>query len=156
VLAAAIGAGCVAAGCGWLPPDSPARAPAAAEPDAVVLHDWKITGHVLGPRALISDLDAAEFHGRTVAVSAARYASPWSGQCDEPGRQKQARTLTEVAAALELPPGGAGALELADPIVEYRLTCGAGGIGRTPPLTLFVAGARATTCWSGVCYLLAR
>jgi hypothetical protein len=27
---------------------------------------------------------------------------------------------------------------------------------RTPALTLYLAGPHALTCWSGVCYLLAR
>lgn len=151
-------------GCGWLPPDSPPAKPVAPDPDTPLFHDWKITGHVLSPDALISELDAAEFHGRTVAVSATGYASPWSGNCDNAHRQKQSRSLGEIADQLRLPRDRAAALELGEPgapIVEYQLSCNpspgrAAGTGRTPPVTCYVAGDHAVTCWSGVCYLLAR
>ncbi|HEX4421245.1 MAG TPA: hypothetical protein VH165_25195, partial [Kofleriaceae bacterium] len=133
----------------------PPAAPAPPDPDAPVLHDWKITGHVLGPNALISELDATSFHGRTVSVSTAGYGSPWSGSCDDAHRQRRPRTLAELADQLQLH-DRAGSLELADPILEFQLTCGPHEGSRTPPLTCYVAGARAVTCWSGVCYLLAR
>jgi hypothetical protein len=146
VLAAVAGAGC-----GWLPPDSPPARPVAGDPDAGLFHAWKITGEVLGPRALISEADAAEFRERTVGVSATGYSSPWSGSCPEARREKQPRALAEVAAAHDL--DGAANLGLAEPIIEYQLQCVA---GRTPALTLYVAGPHAVTCWSGVCYLLTR
>jgi hypothetical protein len=140
------------AGCSWLPPDSPATAPA-VDPDAALLHAWKITDHVLGPHALISDYDAAGFHYRTIAITATTYSSPWSGSCREAARAKSQRTLADVAAEHDLPPARTAQLGLADPFVEYRLTC---GLGRTLPLTVYFSGARALTCWSGVCYVLAR
>jgi hypothetical protein len=147
--------------CGWLPPDSPPAKPVAPDPDTPLFHDWKITGHVLGADALISELDAAGFHGRTVAVSATGYASPWSGSCDNAHRQKEPRRLAELADQLKLPRDRAASLALGEPIVEYQLSCagrpgGVAGNGRTPPLTCYVAGDHAVTCWSGVCYLLAR
>jgi hypothetical protein len=89
-------------GCGWLPPDRPPETPAPSKPDAAVVHDWKITGHVLGPRALISDLDDAGFHERTVAVTTAGYTSPLSGRCDDARREHQPRTLADLADAHEL------------------------------------------------------
>lgn len=144
------------AGCGWLPPDSPPAAPALPDPDVALLHDWKITGHVLGPRALISDYDAAEFHGRTVAIAAGHYASPWSGSCDDAARKHKPRELAGLAAELGFARDRAAGFGLAAPIVEYDLACGLGGTGRTPPLTVYVGGAHALTCWSGVCYLLVR
>jgi hypothetical protein len=140
------------AGCGWLPPDSPPVKPAPADPDAPVLHDWKITGHVLGADALISDLDAAGFHGRTVVVSASGYVSPWSGTCDDAKRAHQTRSLAELAAQAKLPRERAGELGLVEPITEFQLSCRPGS--RTPPLITYVAGDRAVACWSGVCYLL--
>jgi hypothetical protein len=149
VLAGALAA---ATGCGWLPPDRPAVRPARPDPDAAALADWKITGHVLGSRALISDADAAEFHGRAVSISAAGYASPWSGRCDDVHREQRPRALAELTAEHSLAPSGAG-LGLAEPIVEYRLAC---TTGRTPTLTCYVGGAHALTCWGGVCYLLTR
>jgi hypothetical protein len=138
------------AGCGWLPPDRPATAPAPADPDAAVLHDWKVADHVLARRALISDLDAAGFHGRTVSVAATTYASPWSGACDQANRQHTPRVLAEVALDHEV---DAARLALSAPITEYRLSC---ATGSAPGLTLYVAGPHAVTCFAGVCYLLAR
>lgn len=137
-------------GCGWLPPDSPPARPAPADPDAAVLHDWTVAGHVLGPRALVSEADAAAFHGRAVAISAAGYSSPWSGRCDDVHRERHPRALADVTAELALAHADLG---LADPIVEYRLSC---TTGRTPTLTCYVGGSHAVTCWAGVCYLLAR
>ena len=143
-------------GCGWLPPDSPPAKPAPPDPDAALLHDWQVTGHVLGRHPLISEADAAGFHDRAIAISAGGYASPWSGSCDDAGRQKQPRLLADIAVELGLARDRAASLGLADPIVEYQLTCGLAGTGRMPPLTLYVGGAHALTCWSGVCYVLTR
>jgi hypothetical protein len=142
-----------AIGCGWLPPDSPPARPAPPDPDAEVLHDWKVAGHVLGPRALISDADAAGFHGRAVAISATGYSSPWSGHCDDVRRERRPRVLTELTAELALAPDRAADLGLVDPIVEYRVSC---TTGRSPTLTCYVGGGHALTCWGGVCYLLTR
>jgi hypothetical protein len=140
------------AGCGWLPPDSPTT-PVAADPDAALVHPWKITGHVLGPRPRILESDAAGFHGRTVAITSTGFSSPWSGSCDQAGRQKTPRTLAEVTAELEVARDRPASLGLADPIIEYRLSC---ATATAPGLTLYLAGAHALTCWSGVCYLLSR
>jgi hypothetical protein len=142
-----------ASGCAWLPPDSPATPPAVDPPDAALLHPWKITDHVLGPHALISDYDAAGFHDRLIAITATTYSSPWSGSCNEAARAKAQRPLAVIAAEHDLPPARAAQLGLADPLLEYKLTC---GLGRTLPLTVYLSGAHALTCWSGVCYLLAR
>ena len=142
-----------AVGCAWLPPDNPARPPTVVDPDAALLHPWKITDHVVGPHALISDSDAAGFHDRTIAITATTYASPWSGSCNEAARARAPRPLADIAAEHDLPPARAAQLGLADPLVEYKLTC---GLGRTLPLTVYLSGAHALTCWSGVCYLLAR
>ncbi len=138
-------------GCGWLPPDTPPTPPPPPDPDAAVLHDWKVTGHVLGARALISDPDGAGFHDRTVSVTRTGYASPWSGRCDEARRGRQPRALAEIAAAHDIAADRAAGL--AGPIVEYQLQC---ATNRSPALTVYVAGSHALTCWSGVCYLLAR
>jgi hypothetical protein len=149
-----VGAGVLAlfTRCSWLPPDSPATPPT-VEPDAALFHPWKVTDHVLGPHALISDYDAAGFHSRTIAITATTYTSPWSGSCNEAARARSQRPLADVAAEHDLEPARAAQLGLADPLVEYKLTC---GLGRTLPLTVYLAGAHALTCWSGVCYLLAR
>jgi hypothetical protein len=146
----------VAAGpgaCGWLPPDSPPAKPAPPDPDAGLFHDWKVADHVLGTRALISEADAAEFRDRTVAVTATAYSSPWSGSCNDMRRERQPRTLAEIAAAHDIDRARAAHLGLGEPIVEHQLLCAA---GRAPALTIYTGGPSAVTCWSGVCYLLAR
>lgn len=143
----------VAGGCSWLPPDSPPVPPTPPVPDAPLFHDWKITGHVLGSRALISEADAAGFHDRIVTVTATGYSSPWSGRCGDARREHQPRSLAEVAAEHDLAKGRAADLGLAEPIVAYQLLC---TTNRNPALTLYVAGSHAVTCWSGVCYRLAR
>jgi hypothetical protein len=152
VLGASLAGATLATGCSWLPPDSPASPPA-VDPDSALLHPWRITDHVLGPHALISDHDAAGFHGRTIAITATSYSSPWSGSCSEAARDRAQRLLADITAEHDLARDRAIRLGLADPMIEYRLTC---GLGRTLPLTFYVAGAHALTCWSGVCYLLAR
>lgn len=151
--ACALGAGLAA--CGWLPPDKSPAAPAApaADPDAALFHDWKVAGHVLGARALISEADGADFHDRTVAITATSYASPWSGSCADAHRDRQPRALAEVAAAHGIAADRATGLGLIGPIAQYQLQC---VTGRTPGLTIYLAGSHAVTCWSGVCYLLAR
>ncbi|HET9624027.1 MAG TPA: hypothetical protein VFP84_21795, partial [Kofleriaceae bacterium] len=143
-----------AAACGWLPADKPAAPPPPIDPDLPVLHTWKIVDHVLGPNALISELDAAGFHGREVAVSADRYVSPWTGRCDDPHRARRGSSLAQLAADQRLPPDVAARLGVREPLTAFQLTCGpADASGRVPPLTCYVADARAVTCWSGVCYL---
>jgi hypothetical protein len=127
--------------------------PTPPDPDAAVFHDWKVAGHVLGPRSLISETDAAEFHGRAVAISAAGYNSPWSGRCNDVRRERRPRALADITVELSLASDRVADLGIADPIVEYRLSC---STGRTPTLTCYVAGVHALTCWAGVCYLLAR
>ncbi len=148
-LIAALGA----AGCGWLPADAPATTPAPANPDAALFHTWKVTDHVLGERALISAFDATGFHGRTVTVTDAGYTSPWSGACDDARRDKLPRVAAEIAIEHDIPATQAASLGLTAPILEYQLTCLA---GTAPGLTLYLSGPRAVTCWTGVCYLLAR
>lgn len=142
------------AACGVLPADhAPAPPTPTVAPDADALQTWKVTGHVLGPRALISDLDAAEFHGRIIPITATSYSSPWSGACDDVRRDKQPRTLADLVDRLELAREDLATLGLVEPIVEYHFNC---ATGRVPTLVAFIAGSRATTCWGGVCYQLSR
>lgn len=130
-------------------PPAPPVAPT-VDPDTAAFHDWKITDHVLGDEALISELDAAGFHGRAVVVAPTSYSSPWTGSCDDPHRSLAPRPLAEIARRYHV-----ADLALREPITEFHLTCGpTDGSSRVPPLSLFVAGDRAATCWSGVCYLL--
>ncbi|TMQ17358.1 MAG: hypothetical protein E6J91_10365 [Deltaproteobacteria bacterium] len=132
---------------------SPPARPAPPDPDAPLFHTWKVGDHVLGARALISEVDAAEFRDRTVAVTATAYSSPWSGSCGDARRERQPRTLAEIAAAQHIDDRRAAGLGLREPIVEHQLLC---VTSRTPALTIYVGGPRAVTCWSGVCYVLGR
>jgi hypothetical protein len=59
----------------------------------------------------------------------------------------------DLAAAHDIAADRAAGLGLADPVVEYQLQC---ATSPTPALIVYVAGSHALTCWSGVCYLLAR
>jgi hypothetical protein len=143
-----------ATACSWLPPDTPTARPV-ADPDAGdagLFRAWKIVDHVLGSHALISDYDAAGFHGRTVVITASGYSSPWSGRCDGAARDKTTRPLAAILAEHDLARDPPAQLGLVEPIVEYRLSC---GLGRTLPLTFYLGGS-ALTCWSGVCYVLSR
>ena len=141
------------AGCGLPPADRPAVAPVPPAPDAALFHDWKITGHVLGAHALISNDDAAELHGRSVVISDTSYVSPWSGRCEEAGRQNTTRVAAEIAIEHDISASRADSLGLGASVVEYRMTCAAGS---APGLTLYLGGAHAVACFTGVCYLLGR
>ena len=139
---------------GCLPADAPATKPAPPNPDTPVFRDWKIIDHVLGADALISELDAAGFHGRTVVVAPTHFSSPWSGSCDDPHWTRTPRTRADVMRRYKL--ADRADLALVTDIVEFALSCGPDdGSSRVPPLSLFVAADHAVTCWSGVCYLLA-
>lgn len=142
------------AGCGALPPDASPAPPVAAD---VVAGSWQITGHVLAARSSLTDADARELHGRTLTVGAG-YTTPWQGSCEAAGRQRRSRPLADVTTALEL--GAAGHAEvvrfgLAATVAEVTLGC-SDPPPKAPPVTLYVAGLRAVTCYSGVCYLLAK
>jgi hypothetical protein len=140
-----------------LPPETPAKAPAPVDPDAELAHAWKITGHVLAAKTSQSDRDAGELHGRVVDLRNGSYVTPWHGTCEDVGRQKRARVLADVALELDLSAASRGAIArygVANELVEYQLSCN--GKTRTPALLIFVGGARALTCFAGVCYLLER
>ena len=121
------------------------------------MHAWKIADHVLANGTTMSERDAAELNGRTVEINASSYKSPWHGSCDDAARQKRDRVLADVTSELEVSARGratASKFGLADGLVEYTLSCT--GTTRTPPLTLYVAGTHAMTCFGGVCYLMSH
>jgi hypothetical protein len=143
---------------GCLPPDEPAKKPTPTDPDlAELVADWRVRGHVLASSTSMSDADADQLIGRVVAIRAAGYTSPWHGTCDESSREKRKRSLVEVAADLEVNAPARQAAQqfgIAAEVDEFRLSCQ--GQSRIPPITIYVSGAHAMTCFSGVCYLLAR
>lgn len=148
----------VVAGCGVLPPDPvPPVPPVRVDEDvARIVHAWRIADHLMSSFATVSVDDARGLHGRSVDIRTAGYASPWHGSCDEDGRTRRDRILADVIIDLDLTAGDRGIAKrfgLADPIVEYRLTCKQ---TRVPPLTIFVSGSRAITCFNHACYLLQR
>ena len=143
-------------GCGWLPSDSPA-APKAPLPDpdvTAITHAWKVDRHVLGIRTTMSEQDAIALHGRTVMLTSTGYTTPWHGTCEEAKRVKSTTTLVEVTADVDVSPDGRARLKefgLAKELTEYTLTC---IVTKAPPLTIWLSGNRAMTCFGGVCYLM--
>ncbi len=145
------------ASCGWLPPDKPTEKPAPPpDPDlATVARVWTVENHVLTGNTALTDSDALQMHGRKIEITATTYTSPFHGTCDGASRDKRTRAFADVAAEVDL--AGESRLTaihfgLPDRITEFRLVCN--GNTHTPSLTIYVAGKRAMTCFSGVCYLL--
>ena len=142
---------------GCLPSETPATPKPVVDADlAELAHVWKVGAHVLGTRTTISEQDAAEMHGRTVAIGAG-YTSPWHGSCEEAKRGKQTSSLVEITADVDLSPDGRAAAKqfgLAKDVTEYTLSCTTSS--STPPLTIYLTGNKAMTCFGGVCYLLTR
>ena len=126
------------------------------DPDvAALVHTWVVADHIVGTGSAITSSEAASFRGRHIEISTAGYASPWQGTCEEAGRAKRTRSLGEVIGELDMAPSAAreaSAFGLADPLVEYRLSCT--DRKRPPPLTVFVSHGKAMTCFNGVCYLM--
>ena len=143
---------------GWLPADKPAEQPKAVttDPDvAAVAHAWIVENHVLAGNSMLTESDAILMHGRKVDITATGYATPFQGTCDGAGHEKRTRVFNDVTTEVDL--AGEGRLTaihfgMPDRVTEFRLVCT--GNSHTPPLTIYVAGNRAMTCFSGVCYLL--
>ncbi len=105
--------------------------------------------------ALTAD-DAQVFHGRLVEIDDTGYMTPWHGTCEEAVRQRRDRILADVLSELDVPAAGRAVARengLVDDMVEHRLTCNERS---TPPLTFYLSGERAMTCFTGACYFLAR
>ena len=118
---------------------------------------WTIRDHVISTSSALTDDDASVFRDRAIEIDATGYITPWHGTCEEAVRQRRDRILADVLSELDIPASGrARAREhgLVDDMVEHRLTCN--GTTTTPPLTIYLSGDRAMTCFSGVCYFLAR
>jgi hypothetical protein len=139
-----------------LPPDEKVAKPAPIDPDtAALVHTWVVADHIVGSSSMLTASEAEAFRGRHIEISKAGYISPWQGTCEEAGRTKRTRSLGEIIGELELSSSAASeasAFGLADPVVEYRLSCT--DRRRPPPLTVFVSRRRAMTCFNGVCYLM--
>ena len=142
---------------GCLPPDSPPPVKPTIDPDvAALVHDWKVTGHEVGTKTSMSDQDATGYHGRAITITETGYTTPWHGTCEQAKRARAANTLVEVTADVDVSPDGRTRLRqfgLAKDLTEYTLTC---ALRTVPPLTVWLTGDRAMTCFGGVCYLLTR
>lgn len=142
--------------CGPLPSDAEEPKPV-VDADAVALvHAWKITGHEMGTKTALSEDDATAMHGRTVDIAATGYTSPFHGNCEESTRTKRSSSLVELTADVDVSPDGRARLKqfgLAKDVSEYKLVC---RNAKVPPLTIYLTGDRAMTCFGGVCYLLVR
>lgn len=105
--------------------------------------------------ALTED-DAQVFHGRVVEIDDTGYTTPWHGECLEAVRQRRDRILADVLSELDVPAAGraqARSNGLVEDMVEHRLTCNDPD-NSTPPLTFYLSGEHAMTCFTGVCYFL--
>ncbi len=94
-------------------------------------------------------------HGRKVEATATSYRSPFQGSCDGATVDERTRNFDDVAAEVDLSGDRritAKNFGMTPVVTEYRLACTANN--RTPPLVLYIAGTRAMTCFSGVCYLM--
>jgi hypothetical protein len=142
---AAAGSGC--------PPAEPPRTPSADPETHELVHAWRVDTHLLGKHTSLTDADAARHHGQPVSITRTGYATPWHGTCEESGRSRRERLLAEVTTELAIDRPRVLQLGFTDPLVEYRLYCN--DLDRTvPALMLYVANARALTCFGGVCYVL--
>jgi hypothetical protein len=143
---------------GCLPPDKAAPAPPpppGSVEAAAFAHPWLVENHILAGNATLTEGDAILMHGRKVDVTTTSYRSPFQGSCDESTYAQRTRSFDDVAAEVDLAGDRrttAANFGIAKTVTEYRMQCTANT--RTPPLVLFVAGKRAMTCFSGVCYLL--
>jgi hypothetical protein len=145
----------------------PSREAAPSDPDLLALaHAWTIENHVVTPKSDLADADAAEWHGRKLAITAAGaigYTTPFQGACKDASYTKRTRALVEVAADVDLAdderfvPVHFG---LPAQVLEFDFLCNdrreGGRPALVPILTIYEGGNRAMTCFSGVCYLLAR
>jgi hypothetical protein len=155
VLALAAGSAAAASSSGCLPPDAPPRTPSADPEAAELVHAWRVDAHLLGKHTPMTDADAARHHGHTVSIGETGYATPWHGTCEESGSLRRQRLLAEVTTELAIARRRVLQLGFTDPLVEYRLSCN-DPVRHAPALTLYVANARALTCFGGVCYVLVR
>jgi hypothetical protein len=146
------------AGCSWLPSDSPAKQPAASDPQlAEVAHTWVIENHVLAGNSPLTDAEARDNDGRKVEITASTYRSPFTGSCEESARTRRDRVFADLLAELDLAGEArqtAISFGFGDPISEYRLSCA--NNPRALALEIFVSGKRAMTCFGGACYLMSR
>ena len=141
---------------GCLPPDAPAQKPvAAADDSSTFAHTWLVENHILTAGSTLTEGDAILMHGRKVDITQTSYRSPFQGSCDGALVQQRTRSFDDVAAEVDLSGDRritAKNFGMTPTVGEYRMTCNANN--RTPPLVLYVAGKRAMTCFSGVCYLM--
>jgi hypothetical protein len=139
-----------------LPPDKVAQPPAPpVDPSVAYARTWLVENHILAGNATLTEGDAILMHGRKVEATATSYRSPFQGSCDGATVDQRTRTFDDVAAEVDLAGDRrttAKNFGMTPNVTEYRLACTVNN--RTPPLVLFIAGQRAMTCFSGVCYLM--
>jgi len=71
------------------------------DPEVVSLASaWIIENHIVTPRSYITDADAREWHGGTVAITAKAtvgYTTPFQGKCKDASYTKRKRVYLDVA-----------------------------------------------------------
>ena len=138
-----------------LPPDQTAQKPAPVDESVSFAHTWLVENHILTAGSTLTENDAIGMHGRKVDITTTSYRSPFQGSCDGATVQERTRSFDDVAAEVDLSGDRrttAKNFGMTPTVAEYRMACNANN--RTPPLVLYVAGKRAMTCFSGVCYLM--
>ena len=134
--------------------DPPTTAPK-LDDNALLVHPWKVSGHVLSAAAVMSDTDADALTGRIVEITPTGYTSPWHGTCESATRERRSKSLVEVTTAervSETDRARLTSLGFTADLVEYRLSCRDNL--RAPELALWIADKHMLTCWNGVCYVL--
>lgn len=140
---------------GCLPPDPPTEKPAVTVDTAPWARTWLVENHILAGNATMTEGDAILMHGRKIELTATSYRSPFQGSCDGATVDQRTRAFEDVAAEVDLSGDRrktARSFGMTPTVTEYRLACSVNS--STPSLVLFVAGKRAMTCFSGVCYLM--
>ncbi len=128
-----------------------------------IAHGWTIENHIVTPRSYLADSDANEWHGHKVSITSTGYATPFQGACKTASYEKRVRTLSEVAADVDLA-GDSRQIPvrfgLPASVTEFKFVCSDrredGRLTLVPILTIYVGKDRAMTCFSGVCYLLTK
>ena len=129
--------------------------PPGAQDVGTVVHPWVIENHIIAGNSNMTEGEAILMHGRKIDITEGSYRSPFQGGCDSSTSDQRTRSFEDVAAEVDLAGERrttAKNFGMTATVTEYRLACTSST--RTPPLVMFVAGKRAMTCFSGICYLL--
>jgi len=125
-------------------------------PEADILNrTWIVDKHIMVKGSSVDLADAKGFHGRTVEISAAGYASPWQGTCASASRSLERRDLPAIITELGIKPSDEAVLKkfgFTELVSEFRLLCN--DREKPPPFLIYLSNDKAMSCFGGACYLL--